>query len=119
MILVLDGRGSTSVWNDAGSRITFEWKAGALFAIPLNTWHQHFNGSGREGARYVAVTNPPPVLNLYEDIGLVVGTKHDFRGRLHREPHYVSANGAQKRLLPPTTFVPGPVHPPCIAPDDR
>ena len=46
MILVLDGRGSTTVWNDAGQRITFEWKAGALFAIPLNAWHQHFNGSG-------------------------------------------------------------------------
>jgi len=40
MILVLDGRGSTTVWNDAGHRITFEWKAGALFAIPLNAWHQ-------------------------------------------------------------------------------
>src|SRR5215467_8534345 len=59
MILVLDGRGSTTVWNDAGHRMTFEWKAGALFAIPLNTWHQHFNGSGREAARYVAVTNAP------------------------------------------------------------
>src|SRR5215216_2815084 len=38
MILVLAGRGSTSVWNDAGSRITFEWQAGAMFAIPLNCW---------------------------------------------------------------------------------
>src|SRR5215471_6575425 len=27
MILVLDGRGSTTVWNDAGNCITFEWKA--------------------------------------------------------------------------------------------
>ena len=36
MIFVLDGRGSTTVWNDAGDRITFEWKAGAMFAIPLN-----------------------------------------------------------------------------------
>ena len=59
MILVLDGRGSTTVWNDAGRRITFEWKAGAMFAIPLNCWHQHFNGSGQEPARYVAVTNAP------------------------------------------------------------
>ena len=36
MILILDGRGSTTVWNNAGKRITFEWKAGSLFAIPLN-----------------------------------------------------------------------------------
>jgi mannose-6-phosphate isomerase-like protein (cupin superfamily) len=57
MIYVLDGRGSTDVWNEAGQRTTFEWKAGALFAIPLNAWHQHFNGSGIEPARYVAVTN--------------------------------------------------------------
>jgi hypothetical protein len=28
MVLVLNGRGSTSVWNDSGKRITFEWKAG-------------------------------------------------------------------------------------------
>lgn len=39
MIYVLSGRGSTTVWNDSGKRITFEWKAGSLFAIPLNAWH--------------------------------------------------------------------------------
>ncbi len=67
MILILDGRGSTSVWNDAGKKVTFEWQKGSLFAIPLNAWHQHFNGSGQQPARYVAVTNFPPVMNLYED----------------------------------------------------
>ena len=86
MILVLSGRGSTTVWNDAGARITFEWKEGALFAIPLNCHHQHFNGSGRESARYVAVTNAPPVINLYEDIDFVFGTRHDFRDRFNGEP---------------------------------
>ena len=50
MVLVLEGRGSTSIWNDAGKRIIFEWKAGAMFAIPLNCWHRHFNGAG-SGAR--------------------------------------------------------------------
>ena len=88
MILILSGRGSTSVWNDAGQRITFEWKAGSLFAIPLNTVHQHFNGSGQEPARYVAVTNAPPIINLYEDIDFVFGTKHDFKNRFNGEPDY-------------------------------
>ncbi len=32
MIMILSGRGSTSVWNDKGDRITFEWGPGALFA---------------------------------------------------------------------------------------
>ena len=119
MILVLDGRGSTSVWNDAGSRITFEWKAGALFAIPLNTWHQHFNGSGREGARYVAVTNAPPVINLYEDIDFIFGTKHDFRGRFNGEPDYFSAKGEQKGLLLQTNFVADAVNLPLISAKER
>ena len=38
MILVLSGHGATSVWNDAGQKVTFEWGPGAMFAIPLNTW---------------------------------------------------------------------------------
>src|SRR5437588_865990 len=52
MILTLSGRGSTTVWNDEGKRITFEWKDGALFAIPLNCWHQHFNGAGGGHIRF-------------------------------------------------------------------
>ena len=57
MIMILSGRGSTSVWNDKGDRITFEWGPGALFAIPLNCSHQHFNASGQEPGRFVAVTS--------------------------------------------------------------
>jgi oxalate decarboxylase/phosphoglucose isomerase-like protein (cupin superfamily) len=119
MILVLDGRGSTSVWNDAGQRITFEWKAGALFAIPLNTWHQHFNGSGREPARYVAVTNAPPVINLYEDVEFVFNTAHDFPSRFSGEPDYFSAKGEQKGLLLETNFVADAVNLPLIAAKER
>ena len=95
---MLDGRGSTTVWNDAGQRITFEWKAGAMFAIPLNCWHQHFNGSGQEPARYVAVTNAPPVINLYEDIDFVFNTKHDFKNRFNGEPDYFTRQGRAEGL---------------------
>ncbi len=119
MILVLDGRGSTSVWNDAGKRITFEWKAGALFAIPLNCWHQHFNGSGREVARYVAVTNAPPVINLYEDVDFVFNTRHDFANRFNGEPDYFSAKGEQKGLLLQTNFVADAVNLPLISAKER
>lgn len=105
MIYVLDGRGSTSVWNDAGKRVTFEWKAGALFAIPLNTWHQHFNGSGKEPARFVAVTNGPMVINLYEDPKFVFNTPFDFASRFSGEPDYFSRKPEQKGLLLDTNFV--------------
>ncbi len=119
MVLVLEGRGSTSVWNDAGQKITFEWKAGALFAIPLNAWHQHFNGSGSEAARFVSVTNAPPVMNLYEDTSFVFNTAHDFKSRFAGEPDYFSNKGEQKGLLLETNFVPDAVNLPLISAKER
>ncbi len=119
MILILDGRGSTTVWNDAGKRITFEWKAGALFAIPLNTWHQHFNGSGKEPARYVAVTNGPSVINMYEETEFLFNTQHDFKNRFAGEPDYFSNKGEQKGLLLETNFVADAVNLPLISAKER
>ena len=74
MIYILDGRGSTSVCNDAGRKVSFEWKAGAIFAIPLNATHQHFNGSGKDPARFVSVTNGPEIgrASCRERVSLVV-----------------------------------------------
>ena len=118
MVLILSGRGSTTVWNDAGARITFEWKAGAIFAIPLNCWHQHFNGSGQETARYVGVTNCPSVINLYGD-PFVFNTPHDFTSRFNGEPDYFSAKGEQKGFLLTTNFVPDAVNIPLISAKER
>jgi oxalate decarboxylase/phosphoglucose isomerase-like protein (cupin superfamily) len=119
MILILEGRGSTSVWNDAGKRITFEWKAGAIFAIPLNAWHQHFNGSGQEGARYVAVTNSPAVINMYDDINFVFNMPADFPDRFAGEADYFNAKAEQKGFLLVTNFVADAVNLPLISAKER
>ncbi len=119
MIMVLDGRGSTVVWNDSGARVSFEWKAGALFAIPLNCWHQHYNGAGREPARFVSVTNAPPVINMYEDIDFVFNCQHDFKNRFSGEPDYFSPKGEQKGLLLETNFVADAVSLPLISAKER
>jgi oxalate decarboxylase/phosphoglucose isomerase-like protein (cupin superfamily) len=119
MILILSGRGSTSVWNNAGGRITFEWKEGAIFAIPLNCWHQHFNGSGSEPARYVAVTFAPSVINMYDDLDFVFANPHDFKKRFSGEPDYFAAKGEQKGFLLQTNFVPDAVNLPLIAAKER
>jgi oxalate decarboxylase/phosphoglucose isomerase-like protein (cupin superfamily) len=119
MILVLAGRGSTTVWNNAGARVTFEWKAGAIFAIPLNCWYQHFNGSGREAVRYVAVTNAPSVINLYDDIDFVFNHSHDFRNRFAGEADYYSAKGEQTGFLLQTNFVADAVNLPLITAKER
>ncbi len=67
VVYVLAGRGSTSVESPAGEPHSFEWQTGSLFAIPLNASYRHYNGSGSEPARFVAVTDLPLVLNLFRD----------------------------------------------------
>src|SRR5271169_542432 len=119
MILVLDGSGSTAVWNDAGKRVAFEWQVGSLFAIPLNAWHQHFNGSGRHPARYVAVTNAPLVINAFGEVEFVFNTPYDFKSRFAGEPDYFSAKGEQKGLLLDINFVVDAVNLPLIAAKER
>lgn len=119
MILILTGRGSTTVWNNAGARVAFEWKSGAIFAIPLNCWYQHFNGSGQEPVRFVAVTNAPSVINLYDDVDFVFGHLHDFKSRFSGEADYFSAKGEQIGFLLQTNFVPDAVNLPLITAKER
>jgi oxalate decarboxylase/phosphoglucose isomerase-like protein (cupin superfamily) len=119
MIYVLHGRGSTVVSNEAGARVSFEWKAGAIFAIPLNTTHQHFNGSGTEPVRFVAVTNGPPIINAFGDTSFVFSTHHDFKNRFAGESNYFANGGEQKGLLLDTNFVADAVNLPLISAKER
>jgi oxalate decarboxylase/phosphoglucose isomerase-like protein (cupin superfamily) len=105
MILILSGRGSTRVWNDAGQQVSFEWQAGAIFSIPLNAWHQHFNGSGSEKVRFVAVTNLPPLMNVFEDPEFIFNTAHDFANRFAGEPDYFAPHNLLSGFLLETNFV--------------
>ena len=115
MIYILDGRGSTAVWNDAGARVSFEWKAGAIFAIPLNSHHQHFNASGKDPVRFVSVTNAPAIINAFGDLEFVFNTRYDFRDRFNGEPDYFANKGEQKGLLLDTNFVADAINLPLIS----
>ena len=119
MILVLSGHGSTKVWNDAGAEVTFEWGPGSLFAIPLNANHQYFNGSGQEAARFVSSTNMPPIINLYDDVDFVFGTKYDFPTRFNGESDYFAPKTERKGLLLDTNFVPDALNLPLIEAKER
>jgi oxalate decarboxylase/phosphoglucose isomerase-like protein (cupin superfamily) len=118
-ILVLSGNGSTTVWNDAGAKVTFEWGPGSLFAIPLNASHQHFNGSGTKPARFVSSTNLPPIINLYDDVDFVFNTSYDFPSRFSGEPDYFSNKGVQNGLLLETNFVADAINLPLISAKER
>jgi hypothetical protein len=118
-LLILDGRGSPRVWNDAGNEVAFEWQAGSMLAIPLNTWHQHSNLSGLEAATFVSSANLPPVLNLYDDVDFVFGTSRDFTHRFNGEQDYFAAKVEMKGLLLDTNFVPDALALPLIPAKER
>ncbi|NNN18435.1 MAG: ethanolamine ammonia lyase-activating protein, partial [Acidimicrobiaceae bacterium] len=119
MIMILDGKGSTRVWNDAGHEVTFEWGPGSMFAIPLNTWHQHYNLSGLEPAKFVSSTNSPPVINLYDDVDFVFNTPRDFPNCFNGEQDYFAAKKETKGLLLDTNFVPDVTTLPLISAAER
>jgi quercetin dioxygenase-like cupin family protein len=107
MIFVVAGRGATSVWGANGKKQTFEWQPGSLFAPPLNTWHQHFNGSGSEPVRYLAVTSAPVVINLFHNLDFVFNNDFEFSDRFSGEDEYFSGKGkAYPGRVWDTNFVP-------------
>ena len=92
-IYVVSGRGATSVWHDEKKKASFEWQTGSLFSIPLNAWYQNFNGSGQEPARFIAVTNAPPMMRLYRDANFIFNNPYTFKERFGGEDDYFSGKG--------------------------
>jgi len=66
----LEGRGLTEVWQGDGSKISFEWGEGSIFAIPKNVEYRLVNGS-RDPAIYLSVSNAPRVINALDDLDYV------------------------------------------------
>jgi mannose-6-phosphate isomerase-like protein (cupin superfamily) len=95
MILILSGEGKTEVWNEGGPKVTCKWQENSLFAVPLNAWHQHFN-LGDKPVRYLAVTDAPPVIDLFHNDDFIFNNDFVFTDRFNGQPDYF--NGAGKML---------------------
>jgi mannose-6-phosphate isomerase-like protein (cupin superfamily) len=105
-IYVVSGCGATTIWNDEKQKQSFEWEAGSLFSIPLNVWYQNFNGSGDEPARYIAVTNAPPMMRLFKDDEFIFNNDFVFRFRFSGEEDYYSGKGKlYKRRIWESNFI--------------
>ena len=107
LVFVIAGRGATSVWLEGMKKQTFEWQAGSLFSPPLNARYQHFNGSGSEAARFLAVTSAPMMFNLFHNDDFIFNNPFEFRDRFTGEEEYFSGKGkSYTGRIWDTNFVP-------------
>jgi uncharacterized RmlC-like cupin family protein len=107
LVFVLSGRGATTVWGKNSPKRTVEWKPGSLFSPPLNMWYQHFNASGTEPARLLAVTRQPKIFEFFRSPDFVYNCDHEFTDRFAGQEDYFTDPGRRlKRLFWKTNFVP-------------
>jgi gentisate 1,2-dioxygenase len=82
VIIVLEGFGSTTIETADGQKHSFEWGRNSLFAVPVNSRYQHFNGSGQEPARFASVHNFPFLINLFRNEEFIFNNPMTFPERL-------------------------------------
>ena len=85
---VLEGQGSTQIEFADGSKRSFEWGPKAMFAIPINAKHRHFNSSGRDRALVVTTTNMPLLMNIFHNEKMIFGDSFDFMERNGKDNHF-------------------------------
>jgi len=81
VVMVVDGRGSTEVWNDVKRKQTFEWQQGSMFfPIPLNANHRFVNATNSP-AIILCGTSAPNVMNLFDNPHFVFNCPYNFTDR--------------------------------------
>jgi quercetin dioxygenase-like cupin family protein len=106
-VYVVSGHGSTSVWRSEGAKQTFEWGPGSYFVLPTNAWHQFFNASLSQRARWFSVTDLPQLLRQWASEDFVFNNPYDFTDRYAGEPDYFSAEAKLYRgRVWETNFIP-------------
>ena len=97
--LVVEGRGTTEVWQEGGKKHVFEWQKGSLFAIPLNAYHRIVNASSSP-ALLLGGTTAPNAMNLYDNGDFVFNNNYVFTDRF---------DGQQDYFKPKDDLAPDPV----------
>ncbi len=104
---VLSGRGATTVWYEGSPKQTFEWTEGSIFSIPLNAWHELYNGSGESPARLYAMFTAPMVFNIYGSKDYIFNCDSTFPERFdpYDETYFSGKSVKLKERLSKTNFV--------------
>ena len=112
LIYIVTGRGATTVWNNEKHKRSFEWSAGAIFAIPLNVAYQHFNVSKDEPVKFLAGTNLPHLLNLFHNEDFIFRNPFEFIDRFDNDPDFfrkserLMTRGWETNLVPDVNTFP-------------
>ena len=80
IFFVLEGRGSTEVWQEDGARHVFEWQKGSLFSIPVNAMHRIVNATNAP-ALLLAGTTAPNLMDLVGDTKFIFDCPYAFTDR--------------------------------------
>ena len=100
VVLILEGRGSTEVWQDGhAKRHTFEWQKGSFFTIPLNASHRFIN-AGSTPAMMVCGTTAPNVMNVLDNMDFIFNCPYAFTDRF---------SGAEDFFKPNDDIEPDPI----------
>jgi quercetin dioxygenase-like cupin family protein len=91
-VLVVEGRGSTEVWQEGDARRqTFEWQRGSLFTVPLNASHRFVNATSSP-ALLLCGTTAPNVMNLYDNVDFIFNCPYVFKDRYAGADDYFKNN---------------------------
>ena len=104
IIYVISGQGHTDMWSDASKKVQrYEWETGDLLSPSLNAWHQHFNTSSDEAARYISITTTPIVKNLFRSPEFMSSSDFVFEDRwehgISQQPEYIPEGGFESSTV--------------------
>jgi quercetin dioxygenase-like cupin family protein len=92
VVLVLDGRGSTEVWQEGDNkRHVFEWTKGSMFTIPLNANHRFVNAASAP-ALMLCGTSAPNVMNLLDNMDFIFNCPFAFKDRFSGSDDFFKPN---------------------------
>jgi quercetin dioxygenase-like cupin family protein len=100
VVFVIEGRGSTEVWQEGQSkRHVFEWQKGSMFSIPINCHHRMINASSSPALLYCGTT-APNLMNVLDNVDFIFNCPYAFTERF---------SGAEDYFKPKDDLEPDPV----------